>query len=423
MKTPVYSIVIAHRVSVVLALCCAALLPLVSCGGGGSGGGSAAAPERGDLMAVTSTSTIDESVVDATLVVMNQLGYDVSALAGTYGVSLNRIVYKTQTPDGRLIDASGVVAYPLKFGGARSPVLSYQHATIVHNNEAPSQLPSDSNDPILTVLAGTGFVVVMADYIGYGASQNETHPYVQAAGSAAAVVDMLRAARRLLANQGVATNGQLFLTGYSEGGYVALAAQKEMEQNLSSEFSITASMPAAGPYDMAATAQHIVGLTTNDQPVIVSFVFKAYDRWYGWGRLSELFQAPYRVPVSTYFDGNHTSGEIQAALTTDSASLFTTSFRNAFLGSGEPTVKAAFTANNIYNWAPVSPTRLFHGEDDEVVPYFNAINAVTAMTTAGSTSVTLVNCAAPAGLRGHEACAPFYLGEVFNWFATLATDL
>ena len=399
----------------------ALLLALAACGGGGSGGAPApvAGPARDELVSVPSTESIDSATVNAAIAALVSSGVDTSRLSGAYRLSLNRIVYKTVTPDGRLIDASGVVAYPLKLNGVRSPLLSYQHWTALQNSEAPSVSPNI--DPVLIALAGSGFIVAMPDYIGYGAATRDVHPYVQAQGLAASVVDMLRAARRLLANNNVVTNGQLFLTGYSEGGYATLAAQKEMEQNLAGEFPITASMPAAGPYDMTATAQNIVGLAVNPDPELVAFVFKAYDYWYGWNRLSEIFQPPYDAVIAAYlYDGNY----IQGPLTTDSAALFNATFRTAFLGGGEATVKAAVAANNIHDWRPSAPTRLFHGPEDSVVPYFNATNALAAMTAAGSTSVTIADCTTPALIpRGHSECIPSYLSQVIGWFVPLAADL
>jgi predicted esterase len=235
---------------------------------------------------------------------------------------------------------------------------------------------------------------------------------------------MLRAARRLLANNNVASNGQLFLTGYSEGGYATLAAQKDMEQNLRGEFPITASLPAAGPYDMSGTFQHLVGLATNPFPEFLGFVFKAYDHWYGWNRLNDMFRSPYHTVVATYYDGSQSGGSIHAALTTDSAALFNPTFRNGFLATGEAAVKADIARNDIHAWAPSAPTRLFHGQDDRVVPYFNATNALAAMTAAGSTSVSVVNCTTVLSIpRDHAECVPSYLSQVIGWFVPLAADL
>lgn len=402
----------------------ALLLLLAGCGGGSN---DPAVPpvtaQRGDLVSISSSDTYGVPIVNLVIAALANSGVDTSALNGTrYGVRLHRIVYKTLTPDGRLINASGVMAYPQKIGGASSPMLSFQHGTIFTDSEAPSR--DSSTDAALIALAGSGFIVAMPDYIGYAASTGEIHTYVHAQGLAASVVDMLRATRQLLANNAVTTNGQLFLTGYSEGGYATLAAQKEMEQNLPIEFPITASLPAAGPYDMLGTAQYMVGLATNPNPVFTGFVFKAYDHWYGWNRLNDIFQSPYNNIVATYYDGSQSGSAINAELTTNSSALFSTAFRNDFLGSGEAAIKTDIARNDIYNWAPSTPTRLFHGQDDTVVPYFNATTAATAMATAGSTMVTVVNCSTPFPVpQDHAECVLDYLSQMFGWFVPQALNL
>lgn len=400
------------------------LAGLVACGGGGGGSVPPPAPaQRGDLVSDSVIANYSVGNVNLAIAALTAFGVDTTGLSGKYGVTLRRVVYKTVTPDGRLINASGVVAYPLKLGGARSPLLSFQHGTIFRDSDAPSN--SASSDISLLVIAGIGYIILMPDYIGYAASGGEVHTYVHARGLAASIVDMLRATRQLLARESIATNGQLFLTGYSEGGYATLAAQKEIEQNLSGEFTLTASMPAAGPYDMSATAQYMVGLATNPYPQVVGFTFKAYDHWHGWNRLNTIFQSPYDTVVDTYYDGSHSSSAIAGALTTSMADLFTPAFRTDFLGSGEAAVKAGFAANDIYNWAPARPTRLFHGVDDDIVPYFNATTARDAMNTAGAADLALLDCDTGSILipRNHENCVPDYLGRVFSWFGSLATDL
>ena len=361
--------------------------------------------------------------VNVWVAALRLLGVDTNGLDVKYGVALYKIVYKTVTPDGRLINASGALAYPLKLSGTASPMLSFQHATLFLDSQAPSN-GANTNEALL-VLAGIGYITLMPDYIGYAESGNEVHTFVQAQGLAAAVIDMLRASRGFLAANNIATNGQLFLTGYSEGGYATLAAQKEMEQNLASEFQITASMPAAGPYDLSSTLQYMVGQPINDDPQLLGFVFKAYDHWYRWNRLNDIFQSPYNGVIASRYDGQYSSGAIKAALTTTMADLFTDSFRSAFLTTGETVVKSDLAANDIYHWAPRTPTRLFHGQDDRIVPYANATTALAAMQLAGAGDVALIDCttASPLIPRGHEECVSDYLTEVFSLFGALANDL
>ncbi len=148
------------------------------------------------------------------------------AVIPVYEVKQYRITYKTLDGGGNLTDASGIIAIPQKPAGAKSPLLSFQHGTVFLDKEAPS------NDTVATspvnIIASLGFVVAAADYIGYGTSRGKDHPYLQKEPSAAAVTDFIVAARQWLAEQRLPLNDQLFLTGYSEGGYVTLAAQQAL---------------------------------------------------------------------------------------------------------------------------------------------------------------------------------------------------
>lgn len=394
--------------------------------GGSSGTASTSSAKRGTLVSITSSSTLGASVINNYISTLkNTYGVNTSVLNGSkYDISIQRIVYKTIAPDGRLIDVSGVLAYPLKAAGARSPLLSYQHGTIFQDSEAPSIRSYANPDPVMTVMAGSGFIVAMPDYIGYAASTNEIHTNVNAHSLAATTVDMLRATRQLLAEKNILTNEQLFLAGYSEGGYATLATQKEIEQNLAGEFNITASMPGAGSYDMSATAQYLVGLATIPYPEIVGFVFKSYDYWYNWNSINSAFQSPYSNIIATGFDGSMNQASLHAALTTDSATLFNSTFRSDFLGSGQTILKTDIAKNDIYNWAPTTPTHLFHGQDDTVVPYANTTSADMAMKAAGSTSTTIVNCTTSGSLlRDHTGCFWDYLSQGLAWIVPMATNL
>ena len=47
-------------------------------------------------------------------------------------------------------------------------------------------------------------------------------------------------------------NNQLFIAGYSEGGYATMATVKEIEENYN-DINITMSFPMAGAYDLSGT--------------------------------------------------------------------------------------------------------------------------------------------------------------------------
>ena len=128
--------------------------------------------------------------------------------------------------------------------------------------------------------------------------------------------------------------------------------------------------------------------------------------------------------VNTYFDGTRDIHTISMALTSDTASLFNTQFLTDFRGSGETNVKAVIAENNIYDWAPKSPTRLFHGVDDDIVPYANATTAFNAMTANGAANVSLQQCDAGNGVpTTHVNCSLPYLRDVVSYFGSLAGGL
>ena len=94
--------------------------------------------------------------------------------------------------------------------------------------------------------------MLMPDYIGMGESPG-LHPYCHGESEATATRDMIRAARAFIADSlQMIDNGELFLTGYSQGGHAAMAAHKYFEDNnLLAEFNVLGSAPCSGPYEMS----------------------------------------------------------------------------------------------------------------------------------------------------------------------------
>ncbi|MDA8100683.1 MAG: hypothetical protein M0042_13790 [Nitrospiraceae bacterium] len=356
----------------------------------------------------------------------------ITGITAKNGAACYRLTYGTPDPSGALVNASGLVCLPSP-GSANRPVISYQHGTIFKDSDAPSRLSASSvtasEGLIGAALAGMGFITVLPDYLGFGDSLGMVHPYLHAATLASATVDMNRAARTFFADPSVnaSTNGQLFLTGYSEGGYATIATQKLMEQSLSAEFPITASAAGDGPYDLTGTAHYVVALPSQVEPAFTAFFIKAYDTLYNSpSSIDYYFSSAYTAVVNAYFNGSYTRSEISSALGgpgVATTTLLNPAFVSSYLGSGEAALKAHVAGNDIYNWAPKVPTRLFHGQADDIVPYANATTALTAMTNNGSTSVTLVNCNAGSQPTTHDNCALPFAVDAVTFFQTMATGL
>lgn len=334
-----------------------------------------------------------------------------------YSVDSYKIIYSTTDTEGEQIRASGLLSVPKKASSAKSPLLSYQHGTIFTDAKAPSNDAASIEG--IGVLAGSGYIVSSPDYLGYAESTQVLHPYVHANSLASASVDMLRASKAFLINQNISINNQLFLAGYSEGGYATIALQKEIQDNLSAEFNITASAAGAGPYDLSQSAKFLANKVTNNNPSYMNFVVKAYDSVYKLNKIVEMYQAPYRTIINTSFDGSRSGSQINALLPSTTADLFDSNFLALLQGSGSHPIKDALALNNIYDWKPSSPTRLYHGLLDEIVPYSNSTKALETMEANGSTEVSLGDCP----LNGHVNCAFPYVLDALNFFSSYVEDL
>lgn len=140
-------------------------------------------------------------------------GYGTYGNEVQYGVSVYRLIYHT-TYQGREINASGLVCVPQNMA-APAPVISAQHGTIFTHQDAPSNFQGLSG---FELFASAGYVMLIPDYIGFGASKEILHPYYDQQHSALAVVDMIKAAKTLYKQHNIPVSDKLFLVGYSEGG-------------------------------------------------------------------------------------------------------------------------------------------------------------------------------------------------------------
>ena len=155
------------------------------------------------------------------------------------GVEFYKITYETPDVQGVLDTASGLVVVPDQFDKSY-PLLCYQHGTIGQKDDVPSNLRGGYQ--LAEVWSALGYVVCAPDLLGLGDSRG-FHPYVHAETEASAALDMMRAVNELLPQIDRNINEQVFVTGYSQGGHAAAALHREIQENQSNEFIVTASAP------------------------------------------------------------------------------------------------------------------------------------------------------------------------------------
>ncbi|QDK81184.1 prolyl oligopeptidase family serine peptidase [Spirosoma sp. KCTC 42546] len=302
-----------------------------------------------------------------------------------YGIKAYRLDYTTTNTDGKPIKASGALIIPTV--PTAIPLLSMQHGTITSENDAPSNFGTSSEAYSFgSVFASQGYIIAAPDYIGYGASKDLPHTYEQRNGLATASLDMLRATRDFLADQAINWDKRLFIAGYSEGGYATMSLQKKLEEETTNEFNLVASSCGAGAYDKPAFMKQII----NDKSAGVDYinrlyvwVLQTYDRIYGLNRpMSTYFKEPYATQI--------TNQGINASINVSLNQTFTDAFKQGINDGTDKAFLAAVQDNDIHDWKPRTPTRLYHGDADEIVSFLNSQNAYDAMKKRGATNVELI---------------------------------
>ena len=318
-----------------------------------------------------------------------------------YAVHAYRMTYLTQDEQGREVLASALLALPVKSADATSPVLSYQHGTITQQAEAPSNLPSLASPEV--VLASQGYIVHSADYVGYGESKSSVHPYLLATPSAAAVIDMLTAAKYWRQTQRIADNKQLFLAGYSEGAYVSMATQKALQAGTSVHRPDVVSMAVGGgPYNVGRTLDEALKVVSAANPLLGGLLNPGF--------LKMLSDADRR---------NVRDALLRQLLGGASEASFSPTFIDYYLADNRAALE---TFSNVDDWRAAVPVNLFHGVDDRTVSYLVSSGTLQTMQSKGAANlVTLTNCiAVPAG---HNECVQPFWRFMLDSLGKLAKDL
>jgi hypothetical protein len=187
----------------------------------------------------------------------------------------------------------------------------YSHYTITSDKECPSSSSNSIERLLFGVLAkksyGMGFsnpdysfisrcVIIAPDYEGYGVTRDRSHPYLSQELTAQQVLDGVNYGMALYQKHindkralDFKSNWRSFSYGFSQGGAVALAVHKYIEQNdLSDELRFKGSICGDGPYDLVATLRyymdddgysydtqttHVKGTST--MPMVMPMIIKA----------------------------------------------------------------------------------------------------------------------------------------------------
>ncbi|MFJ3518671.1 alpha/beta hydrolase family protein [Streptomyces sp. NPDC090131] len=332
-----------------------------------SGAAASATAARGTLVSVTPLDTLDRDRVVAEL---GTLGIDPGTVR--YGVSAYRLTYATVDPRGRPTTATGLLVLP-RGGPHRLDLVSDTHGTIATRDDAPSG-GAGYNRLTPYLHASAGRAVAAPDYLGLGSGPGG-HPYMDTRSSVTASVDMLKAARTAAVRLGRQVTRDVYATGFSQGGQVAMALGRELSIGRD-RLRLRALAPIAGPHDLLGT--EFPGITDGrvdprSAVFYLSYFLTAQNRLHPlYKDPAEVFRAPYAQAVEGLFDGSHRPQDIVAALPATPQELLTPQWAENVRTPSGALLEAVRVNDGVCDWKPSAPVRLYAGAADTDVPIANS---------------------------------------------------
>src|ERR1700726_364904 len=237
-------------------------------------------------------------------------GQGLLALAGTptCGVDFYYVKYWTVCAVGEAATASGALVAPTGSAAQSSgprPIVLYAHGTQTDKSFNIADITNSSNSEgalIAAMFAAQGYIVVAPNYAGYDVSSLSYHPFLNGAQQSKDMIDALSAARTALPQTLAAAatdSGKLVLTGYSEGGYVAMATHKALQ---AAGQTVTAAAPMSGPYALEAFGDAVFyGNVNIGATVFTPLITTSYQKAYGniYAATTDIYEPTYAPAIDT----------------------------------------------------------------------------------------------------------------------------
>lgn len=277
--------------------------------------------------------------------------------------------YWSKTPQGDSLLVSGKIYLP-KIRQLKGIVVA-NHYTIATDMEAPSNLFQMD-----CVYAMKGYAVIMPDYVGYGLTRNEVHPYLHWRNAAQTSVDLLDCMPALLDYYGYSYPKDVVITGYSQGGAVALGVARLLEEREGAPYAWTIRKlyAGAGPYDPAATYDFCVETDSIGIPGAVPMIVMGLSDAYGLDfQLEDFFHEPLCSNYDEWVGSkNYTVGQIGQLMGSGRMRVL---MKSAVLDKNNPLAMQLYKAlkdNSNVGYDLQAPAYFLHSVEDDVVPLINS---------------------------------------------------
>ncbi|MBN6038528.1 lipase family protein [Amycolatopsis sp. 195334CR] len=323
-------------------------------------------PGRGSVVSVVPVADLAQAEVADRL---RAIGIDASPVR--FGVTAQRVVYRTVGTTGEPTTASQLVAFP-KNDRSDLGVVSWLHGTTVYRGDVAS-VKDESTDRVAALLfAATGQAVSAPDYLGLGEGPG-THPYGHPEATVSAALDGLRAAKEVAGGQGRTFDERVRVSGFSQGGPATMLFGRALQDGADPAFSLGGLAPIAGPFHLSRFEADAASDKIDKAALYLAYFSTAWDRMYGlYDSPSEAFREPYAANVETLFDGDHQTQEIAKALPPVAKDLFTEQFLARVREPAGVLADRLRPLDTTCDWQPEVPVHLFHAAGDRDVAFTHA---------------------------------------------------
>jgi hypothetical protein len=319
-------------------------------------------------------------------------------------------VYPSTDPFGEPVMLSGTISVGAEITREKPArgFLLYNHYTVNRADECPSRGMLD----LQNLFGGNDFIIVSADYYGFGVTTDKPQAYCVADANAAASIDALTAARQLMAEAGYQWGDELLNVGYSQGGQTTMAVLK-LATLQHPELKFTCTMAGAGPYDMPATYGHFLDTGETEMPSSIVGVLLAANEYY---QLDIPYDRLFQEPLCSHVNGwilskLYTSGSIDRLIGTTQLADYVQPELLQPEGTLSQRITEVLDRSNVCRgWTPRKDEKilLFHSKQDNTVPPVNTEHLYAFLMSAGVADVDL-----QFGYYGpHTMCGAFFAAAV-----------
>lgn len=375
-------------------------------------------------IALTDIKTIAENLGDDmnidSLHFDKKLKYPVDAYRITYYTQYNLDIRKAE-----IVLANALLVVP--HGCDKTEFMAYFHGTVMPLPDVTSLFamgtPSTYDGKIGTTevnkcllpLASSGYCVICPDYTGFGPTADRDHAFIYYPELFMSAYDGVIAGVRAMEDKNYGINrkidGDIWLSGWSQGGGMALYFQRELENNpaYKNKFNIKGTSTLAGPYNI----EHFM-MDVFQHPDDVYLLMALY----GWaGYCVNRFAPELQRPMDQVF-------RARIYDQTDSFAIFGSTPHDVYQGffiqklieDKDPIFKQVLRQiSTDRDWSPVAPIFLHHGTDDSLVPYFNSVDAYNGLRDSARGGISLFSYKG----EDHTTFVPTYISKVIDEFEEL----